>query len=214
MFHKCVSWLRTAALATGFLGLTPTLAHAGEWFPNRGGTSFGIGPYAPSYYGYNLDEMSAGYYGGGRYREYYSYGRGYGIANYPGPLPGPGLPPDYRGPWPGGAYYIEPTPVAVAPPLQADKVAQIVVQVPADAEVWIEDRPTKQTGASRWFVSPVLNKGEGYEYRIRARWKEDGKDVDQTQRLAVHAGDNITVSFPSGGKKEVTAPALFPLTDR
>jgi uncharacterized protein (TIGR03000 family) len=212
MFDTHVSWLRAAALAIGFLGLTAN-ARAGEWFPNRGGNAFGTGVYAPSYYGYNLDEMSAGYYGGGRYREYYNYGRGYGIANYPGPLPGPGLPPDYRGPW-GGVYYVEPAPVVAPPALQGDKVAQIVVAVPADAQVWIEGQPTKQTGTSRWFVSPVLNKGEEYQYRIRARWREDGKDVEQTQRLAVHAGDNVSVSFPTGGKKEAAgAPALFPVTE-
>jgi uncharacterized protein (TIGR03000 family) len=103
----------------------------------------------------------------------------------------------------------------VAPPaLQGDKVAQIVVAVPADAQVWIEGQPTKQTGTSRWFVSPALNKGEEYQYRIRARWREDGKDVEQTQRLAVHAGDNVSVSFPTGGKKEAAgAPALFPVSE-
>src|SRR5262245_29678872 len=54
----------------------------------RGG-SFGLGFFPPSYYGYNLDDTNPGYYGGSRYREYYSYGRGYGLANYPGPVPGP-----------------------------------------------------------------------------------------------------------------------------
>src|SRR4051794_6183771 len=41
----------------------------------------------PSAYGYNLDDRNPGYFGGGRYREYYSYGRGYGLSNFPGPLP-------------------------------------------------------------------------------------------------------------------------------
>lgn len=215
MFDTGTSRLRAVALAIGLLGLAAN-ATAGEWFPNRGSTSFGSGGYAPSYYGYNLDETSAGYYGGGRYREYYNYGRGYGIANYPGPLPGPGLPPDYRGPHPGGLYYYEPAPVVSSPLLQGDRVAHIIVELPAaDAEVWIEGQPTKQAGTSRSYVSPVLNKNEQYEYKIRARWKEDGKDVEQTQRVAVHAGENITVGFPTGGKKEAAgAPALFPLGDK
>jgi uncharacterized protein (TIGR03000 family) len=216
MFHTRASWLRAVALAIGVLALTAN-ATLGEWFPNRGGNAFGTGVYAPSYYGYNLDEMSAGYYGGGRYREYYSYGRGYGIANYPGPLPGTGLPPDYRGPL-GGVYYVNPAPAAVAasPLLQGDKVAHITVELPAaDAEVWIEGQPTKQAGTTRSFVSPVLNKNEQYEYRIRARWKEDGKEVEQTQRVAVHAGDNVSVGFPTGGeKKAVGAPALVPSNDK
>src|SRR5436853_6606865 len=42
-----------------------------------------VGPraFSPGYYGYDLDDRHPGYYGGGRYREYYSYGRTYG---YPG----------------------------------------------------------------------------------------------------------------------------------
>src|SRR4051794_838257 len=44
-------------------------------------------PVPPSYYGYALDETNPGHYGGGRYREYYGYGRGYGLADHPGPVP-------------------------------------------------------------------------------------------------------------------------------
>ena len=187
---------------------------AGPWgYGYRGAVGFG---YVPSYYGYNLDDTSAGYYGGGRYREYYSYGRGYGIANYPGPLPGPGLPPDYRGPLHDPAlYYTEPARPAASPLMQGDKVAHIIVEVPEDAEVWIEDQKTQQAGTSRWFVSPPLEPAQLYEYRIRAQWKEEGQTVEQTQKITVQPGRRATVGFPTGGKKEfVTTPRPFPLRDR
>jgi uncharacterized protein (TIGR03000 family) len=174
-------------------------------------------PRPPSYFGYPLDDRSAGYYGGGRYTEYYSYGRGYGIANYPGPLPGPGLPPDYRGPMPrpGTVYYSpSPEPPMAVMPAPQDSVAQLHVEVPADAEVWIEGQPTKQAGTTRWFVSPPLNKGQQFEYRIRARWTAAGRPVEQTQQITVKAGDSPTVRFPTEGKKDVLAPPkLFPLPD-
>jgi uncharacterized protein (TIGR03000 family) len=204
----------TAALAgAGLAGEVSAGQPHGYLFPNN---SFGIGVYAPSYYGYPLDEMSAGYYGGGRYREYYNFGRGYGIANYPDSYPGRGLPPDYRGPrHPGIFPHSQGIAQPVASPLvQGGTVAHITVQVPADAEVWIEDQKTQQSGGSRWFVSPPLARGQVFEYRIRARWKEDGKAVEQTQRLSVQAGEQLTVSFPTGGKKEVvTTPRPFPLAD-
>jgi uncharacterized protein (TIGR03000 family) len=230
MNRPILTLLGATAFAVSALLLTQTPVAAGEPFPYpfRGSNAFGTGVYAPSYYGYNLDEMSAGYYGGSRYREYYSYGRGPGIfANYPGPLVGHGPPPDYRGPRPGTIYYesgpvmtqpLVPQPVvaqpALPPIMQGATVAQIVMEVPADAEVWIEGLPTKQAGTTRWYVSPPLDRGRLYEYRIRARWKENGALVEQNQQISVHAGDNATVSFPTGGKREaVSIPKPFPLEE-
>src|SRR4051794_11135935 len=44
-------------------------------------------PVPPSYYGYPLNDTAPTYFGGINYREYYSYGRGYGLADFPGPVP-------------------------------------------------------------------------------------------------------------------------------
>jgi uncharacterized protein (TIGR03000 family) len=219
MIRNFSSMLSVAALAVALFVLLTAPAQAGDpRYPFTGSNSFGTGVYAPSYYGYPLDEMSAGYYGGGRYNQYYSYGRGWAgsLADYPGPLVGRGVPPDYRGPMTRHGSIGHPAHddahVAASPLLQGDKVALITVEVPADAEVWIEGQQTKQTGASRQFVSPPIDKGRDYEYRIRARWKEDGKVVEQTKQITVFAGDNFTVGFPTGDKKTVVdAPKLFPL---
>lgn len=180
-------------------------------------------PYVPSYWGYPMDEIGTGYYGGGSYRDYYSQGRcafprGTGLASYPDSLNGPGLPPDYRGPQGLAArfsrnYYgarPEPSPI-----MQGEKVANILVEVPADAEVWIEDQKTQQAGTKREFISPTLERNMVYEYRIRARWTEQGQQVEQTQRISVQAGERPTVSFPTGDKKEiVSVPRPFPLGDK
>src|SRR5262245_51990752 len=119
MLRNFTSMLGVAALAVALFVLLSAPALAGDpRYPFRGSNSFGTGVYAPSYYGYPLDEMSAGYYGGGRYNQYYSYGRGWAgsLADYPGPLPGKGPPPDYRGPMShhGGGFYAVPD-VAHAP---------------------------------------------------------------------------------------------------
>jgi uncharacterized protein (TIGR03000 family) len=169
----------------------------------RGNTSaFGLGIYSPAYYGYNLDEGHAGYYGGGRYREYYNFGRGYGLANYPGPLPGPGVPPDYR----GSSRYPDydpplvpryPVPLAAVPALPAAATANLVVEVPENAEIWFDGNKTAQTGASRNFVSPPLVPGRMYTYEIRARWKDNGRAAEQTQIVMVRAGEQVHVTFPA-----------------
>jgi uncharacterized protein (TIGR03000 family) len=180
-------------------------------------------PYHPSYWGYNLDGIGTGYYGGANYNQYYSQGRsafprGYGLANFPDSVTGPGLPPDYRGPQGLAARFSRDTTVMKPEPspiMQGGKVAHILVEVPADAEVWIEGQKTQQAGTNREFISPALERNMVYEYRIRARWTEQGQQVEQTQRLSVQAGERPRVSFPTGDKKEIVGvPAPFPLAGK
>lgn len=186
--------------------------------PFFGGGGFGLGFYAPSAYGYNLWETNPGYYGGGSYREYYNYGRGYGLANFPGPLPGPMYRPD--------PYALQPPkrlpPSAPPPPprehlsvpvaVASKSVVYLTVETPADADVWLEGVKSKQSGAARLFVSPPLVQGGKYAYEVRARWKEEGREVEQTQEVAVQAGEKLTVRFPTGPQlDEAPVPKPFPL---
>ena len=212
---------RTSSLLLAGLSLllaVPT-ARAGEYIPRwkfGGHYGYGQGFYIPSYYGYPLDDYSGGYYGGSRYKEYYNYGRGYGLANYPGPLPGPGLPPDYRGSpkHSSSIQYHMPLPAeqAASPLLQGNRVAHITVEVPADAQLWLDGQPTKQEGATRRFVTPELTKGENYTYELRVRWTEDGRQVEQTKQIVVQSGAELSIGFPTGGEKvAVPAPRQFPL---
>jgi uncharacterized protein (TIGR03000 family) len=219
MIRIIASLLSLPALAVAVLLCSNGTAAA--WWPIFGynGPSGSVtDPYRPSYFGYPLDDYSASYYGGGSYREYYAFGRGYGVANYPDSLVGPGYPPDYRGPQGLAARFSRSAPVVKQEPppiMQGGKVANILVEVPADAEVWIEDHKTQQAGASREFISPPLERNMVYEYRVRARWTEQGQQVEQTQRISVQAGERPTVSFPTGGKKEVVSvPGRFPLGDK
>ncbi len=163
--------------------------------------------FPPSYYGYPLDDFTAGYYGGSRYREYYSYGRGFGVADMPGPVPGPIEPYVFKRPFwdhKGQApetVIVPAVPVVVAPPKTC---ALLDVRVPENAEVWLEGNPTNQTGPRRQYVSPELKPDHPYVYRVKARWKADGRDVEETQMLSVKAGDRLQVAFPIG--QTVAAP--------
>jgi uncharacterized protein (TIGR03000 family) len=101
-------------------------------------------------------------------------------------------------------------PVPAVPfPDAADVPAMAVlfrVRVPADAEVWFSGQQTVQRGSQRRFVTPPLEDGQVWKYEVRARWKQDGKDVEQTRRIAVHAGDRVTVDFLSEGSEGVLPP--------
>jgi uncharacterized protein (TIGR03000 family) len=155
---------------------------------------FGTRGFPLSWYGYNLDEYAGGYFGGGRYTRYYAYGRssGVSIADFPGPVPTAPYP------WFGPGKYM-PTPRATAPlHIQHPAPCNIVVWVPEQAEVWVDQTLTNSTGPGRVFVSPPLDPVLRHTYEIRARWTgADGKEIDQTQVIGVYAGDRTVVRFPA-----------------
>jgi uncharacterized protein (TIGR03000 family) len=74
--------------------------------------------------------------------------------------------------------------------------AHVTVNVPAGAQVWFDNHLTTTSGSVRQFDSPVLTPGGRYGYVVRARWNENGREVTQTQQVAVTAGANVEVAFP------------------
>jgi uncharacterized protein (TIGR03000 family) len=153
---------------------------------------FGSRDFPPSYYGYNLDEYAAGYYGGGSYNRYYNYGRGVGVADMPGPVPTAPYP------WFGPGKRM-PTGRATAPVyVQYPAPVNIVVWVPEDAEVWVDGNKTTSTGAGRVLITPPLEPTIRHTYEIKARWQgPDGQALEQTQVIGVYAGDRTVVRFPA-----------------
>jgi uncharacterized protein (TIGR03000 family) len=166
---------------------------------------FGRYDVPPRIYGYNLDEDIAPHYGGIKYREYYNFGRGYGYADYPGTMPnyhGDLLPKRY---WPYGSS--QSPKVAIFDPCEA----YICVEVPMNAEVWLEGQPTTQAGTKRVFKSPPLSANQRFSYQVRAKWLDHGQQREQTQTIDVQGGYLVTVAFPSTVPQELevaTPPRL------
>jgi uncharacterized protein (TIGR03000 family) len=204
---------RLLLAAVAFLAAAVPAHAGGPIF--RGGSGWGLGFFGPSAYGYNLWETNPGYYGGGSYREYYSYGRGYGLANFPGPLPGPMYRPDTSGILPPKRLppaYPPPEPASTLA-TSSGRAAYLVVETPLQADVWLEGVKSKQTGTTRLFVSPPLTPGQ-YAYEVRARWTEDGREVEQKQEVTVQPGDRRTVRFPTEAGpllEDAPPPKRFPL---
>ena len=120
-----------------------------------------------------------------------------------GPAYWPLAPRIYGGPWRPTyyypvtrAYYYYPSTSYIPQDKAVDgNAVTIRVHVPSDARVWIEDVATSQTGADRTFLSPSLTPGSEYTYHIRVRWDEDGKPVERTRAVAVHAGDRVSLNI-------------------
>jgi uncharacterized protein (TIGR03000 family) len=77
----------------------------------------------------------------------------------------------------------------------SDNKAYIWLSVPADAQVWFDDNKTKQTGEFRHFYTVPLTPGKPHVYVLRIRWMKDGKPVERTRRITVHARDRIHLDF-------------------
>jgi uncharacterized protein (TIGR03000 family) len=88
--------------------------------------------------------------------------------------------------------------------------ATIDVRVPAvDAEVYFEGTNTRHTGLRRLFLSPPVQVGTTYYYKIRARWKQqDGTFTDQERSVGVRANETTIVDFNAPVKIDDKQPLL------
>ena len=59
--------------------------------------------------------------------------------------------------------------------------ARFTLQVPDEAEVYLEGQVMKGSGPVRNFVSPKLKSGVDYLYEVKVIWKQNGKSVQQTR---------------------------------
>ena len=165
--------------------------HNGYGYGHRGYYGGYYGGYWPGLYGspaylsggYDVAPYSTyynttpGYYGSG---DYSTTAPDYGLSNY--------YTPSFSAP---ALAATAPTTVANA----TDDRAAVAVHVPADAQVWFDDSPTKQTGDERRYVTPPLTPGKDYSYQVRARWTDSGQAKDETRTITVHANGVTSVDF-------------------
>jgi uncharacterized protein (TIGR03000 family) len=78
---------------------------------------------------------------------------------------------------------------------RSDNKAYIWLSVPADVQVWFDGDETKQTGEFRHFYTEALIPGKEYEYTLKIRWMKNGKSVERTRKILVHAKDRIHLDF-------------------
>jgi uncharacterized protein (TIGR03000 family) len=77
--------------------------------------------------------------------------------------------------------------------------ATIIVELPANAKLFVDGKATTSTSEIRRFTSPPLEAGKSYHYDFEARVEREGKIVTIPQRVDVRAGEQraITMSLPN-----------------
>lgn len=136
----------------------------------------------------------------------------------------------YGGAWgvPGASYQIMPTVPAGAkpmepapPPKEAPKPgaaaapgsAKLIIDVPDNAKVYVDDQLLQTPAGKRSFSTPPLERGVAYYYIFRAEVVVDGKSHSESKRVIVRAGDTSQLAFSElaaaikGGKPNGVASA-------
>jgi len=87
-----------------------------------------------------------------------------------------------------------PVATSVAAPARTE-TATLNVRLPAQAELYIQDKKMGQTGVNRTFVTPPLAEGQTYLYRIKAVWSANGYERVVKRTVIVAAGDHASLSI-------------------
>jgi uncharacterized protein (TIGR03000 family) len=81
----------------------------------------------------------------------------------------------------------------------------LVVKLPAEAKLTLDDHPTKSTSDRRVFVTPPLTPGVTYQYTLKAEVEQDGELRSVVRKVTVQAGQDTEV--------ELTIPAMSSAAD-
>jgi uncharacterized protein (TIGR03000 family) len=73
--------------------------------------------------------------------------------------------------------------------------AKLVIELPVNAKLFIDDMPVKVSAGVRTFNTPELEAGRAYYYMVRIEMMRDGEPVSETRRIIVHAGQIARADF-------------------
>jgi uncharacterized protein (TIGR03000 family) len=94
-------------------------------------------------------------------------------------------------------------PEAAPPPVKGgdkkDQVsatrAKLIVEVPADAKLYIDDQLMKTPSTRRVYSTPDLEQGQAYYYVVKVEVVRDGQVQTETKRVILRAGEVIRADF-------------------
>lgn len=73
--------------------------------------------------------------------------------------------------------------------------AKLLIDLPADAKLFVDGQLTTSTSENRVFTTPALQGGLTYFYDLKAEISRDGLTHTESKRVIVRSGDSIHTSF-------------------
>ncbi len=88
--------------------------------------------------------------------------------------------------------------VVAAKPVEmsTSNVANLSIEVPATAKLFVDGQLISGSGEKRQFHTPALPKGQAYYYDVKAEIEVNGKTEVEEKRVVLKAGDELKESFP------------------
>jgi uncharacterized protein (TIGR03000 family) len=74
---------------------------------------------------------------------------------------------------------------------------RLVVELPEDARLYIDEQPMKTTSGRRVFQTPPLAAGQTYYYLLRAEVTREGRTQRETVRVLIRPGRESYATFPT-----------------
>ena len=106
----------------------------------------------------------------------------------------------------GPAPTADPVPT-VPPAVESTQLlrnnAELVVDVPADAKIFVNGNRTNTQGSQRRYVSAGLIPGQTYEYQVQAVVERDGKEQTVTKSVLLTAGSEVKLAFEFPATEQV-----------
>jgi uncharacterized protein (TIGR03000 family) len=73
--------------------------------------------------------------------------------------------------------------------------AFLIVKLPAEAELWINDAKTSQEGSYRRFQTPTLPAERELTYTLKVYWRIKDAQLTRSEKVQVHPGGKASVNF-------------------
>jgi uncharacterized protein (TIGR03000 family) len=75
------------------------------------------------------------------------------------------------------------------------------IRVPSNAEVMVGGEKLSGSGTTRRFTSSGLTTGQNYEYKVKATWTENGKQMTKERTVQAQPGQRTSVDLTTETKK-------------
>jgi uncharacterized protein (TIGR03000 family) len=86
----------------------------------------------------------------------------------------------------------------IAPPKEEVSLptsATLIVTLPANAKLTVDEYVAVSTANTRVFTTPVLTPGKAYRYNLKAEFVVNGLKVTQSKEVFVRAGEVVREGF-------------------
>ena len=111
-----------------------------------------------------------------------------------------------------GMSYVQPVVPGTGSPIYPERVpppgmngtngevsnrGRLVIELPEDARLYIDDQPMKTQSGRRVFQTPPLDRGQTYYYIVRAEVTRNGETQRETVRVLIRPDQESHATFPT-----------------